>query len=99
MNTLRIEHPVTDYGVWKQAFDRFADLRASAGVRGHLVRRPVDDPAYVVIDLDFDTAEEATSFLGVLRSRVWSTPANSPALAGDPVTRILVTEESSPARA
>lgn len=94
MNTLRIEHPVTDYAVWKQAFDRFAGLREGAGVRGHRVRRPVDDPRYVVVDLDFDTAEQASSFLGILRTRVWSTPANSPALAGDPVTQILVTEEA-----
>lgn len=93
MNTLRIEHPITDYTVWKQSFDRFADLRAASGVRSHVIRRPVDDPRYIIADLDFDSAEEAQAFLDTLRSRVWSTPANSPALAGDPLTRILVTEE------
>jgi len=93
MNTLRIEHPITDYTVWKQAFDRFADMRNAAGVRSHVVKRPVDDPHYVIADLDFDTAEEATAFLAILRTRVWSALANSPALAGDPVTRILVTDE------
>lgn len=99
MNTLRIEHPITDYAVWKQAFDRFAGLRQEAGVRGHHVRRPVDDPHHVVIDLDFDTADQASRFLAILQTRVWSTPANSPALAGDPVTQILVTEESVSAMA
>lgn len=93
MNTLRIEHPITDYTVWKKAFDRFSDLRQANGVRSHVIRRPVDDPNYVVAELDFDTAEAAQAFLGVLRSRVWSTPANSPALAGDPITCILATEE------
>ncbi|MEO7235976.1 MAG: hypothetical protein ABIW80_11465 [Lapillicoccus sp.] len=93
MNTLRIEHPVTDYSVWKGAFDRFADMRSSAGVRSHVIRRPIDDPHYVIADLDFDSAQEAEAFLETLRTRVWSTPANSPALAGDPVTRILATEE------
>lgn len=93
MNTLRIEHPVTDYTTWKQAFDRFADMRQAAGVRSHLIRRPVDDPHYVIADLDFDSASEASAFLDTLRTRVWSTPANSPALAGAPVTRILTTEE------
>ena len=93
MNTLRIEHPVTDYTVWKQAFDRFAELRRSAGVLSHVIRRPVDDPRYVIADLDFDSAQEAQAFLETLRTRVWSIPANSPALAGDPVTRILTTEE------
>ena len=93
MNTLRIEHPITDYTVWKEAFDRFSDMRRDSGVRSHVIRRPVDDPHYVIAELDFDTAEAAQAFLGMLRSRVWSSPANSPALAGDPLTRILATEE------
>ncbi len=93
MNTLRIEHPITDYTVWKHAFDRGSDMRKAGGVRSHVIRRPVDDPRYVIADLDFDSAQEANAFLDTLRTRVWSTPANSPALAGDPLTRILVTEE------
>lgn len=96
MSTLRIEHPVTDFAVWRQAFDRFAEMRATGGVRGHVVRRPVDDPRYVVVDLEFDSTPEAEAFLELLRTRVWSTPANSPALAGDPVTRVLVTEDAHP---
>ena len=94
MKTLRIEHKITDYTVWKGAFDRFADMRAAAGARGYLIRRPVDDAQYVIVDLDFDSSEEARAFVEMLRTRVWSTPANSPALAGDPITRILVTEEA-----
>ncbi len=97
MYTLHIEHPITDFDVWSAAFARFAPLRESAGVRSHAVRRPVDDPHYVSVDLDFDTAEDAESFLQTLRSRVWANPSASPALAGDPITRILVTEESGTA--
>ena len=93
MYTLQIEHPISDYSVWKGAFDRFADVRKGAGVRGHAVRRPVDDERYVVVDLMFDTAEGAADFREVLRTRIWAIPANSPALAGEPVTRILVREE------
>jgi hypothetical protein len=89
MNTLRIEHPVTDYATWKGAFDRFAGLRAEAGVQSHRISQPVDDNSYVTIDLDFGAPEQAQRFLVVLRERVWSNPENSPALAGDPVTRIL----------
>lgn len=96
MNTLRIEHPITDYTTWKQAFDRFAEMRQAAGVRSHIIRRPVDDPHYVIADLDFDSTTEANAYLETLRTRVWSTPANSPALAGDPVTRVLATEEDHP---
>ena len=95
MNTLRIEHPITDYSTWKQAFDRFADMREASGVRSHTIRRPVDDPQYVIADLDFDSIGEASAFLEKLRTRVWANPENSPALAGDPTTRILATEEGS----
>jgi hypothetical protein len=54
------------------------------------VRRPVDDPRFVVIDLDFATTTEAEKFLRFLRERVWSSGENAPALAGAPQTRILV---------
>ncbi|WP_208607414.1 hypothetical protein [Streptomyces curacoi] len=93
ISTLHIEHAITDFTVWKTAFDRFAPMRKEAGVRRHRVQRPVDDPAYVIVDLDFDTADQAEKFLGFLRTRVWSTPDNAPALAGAPQTRILQTGE------
>ncbi|MDJ0345359.1 hypothetical protein QMK19_21170 [Streptomyces sp. H10-C2] len=70
MCTLHIEHAITDFAVWKGAFDRFAPVRKEAGVRRYRVQRPVDDPAYVVVGLDFDTAEQAEEFLGFLRTRV-----------------------------
>lgn len=94
MYTLHIEHHISDFGIWLAAFDRFAGMRSAAGVRTHTIKRPVDDRNYVSIDLDFDTPDSAEAFLKVLRSRVWSTPDNSPALVGDPTTRILVTEQS-----
>lgn len=93
MPTLHIEHPITDFATWKTAFDRFAGARADAGVRRHRVQRPVDDPAYVVVDLDFDDVAGAERFLGFLRSTVWGSPGNAPALAGTPRTRILETAE------
>ena len=89
MATLRIEHPITDFGTWKAAFDRFAEAREKSGVRGHRILRPVDDARYVVVDLDFQTAGEAARFLDFLQTRVWSSSQNAPALAGTPQTRIL----------
>jgi hypothetical protein len=89
MTTLHIEHAITDYGVWKFAFDRFEELRRQSGVKHHRVLRPTDDPAYIVVNLDFATAEEAGAFLEFLRTKVWSTPQSAPALAGTPQTRIL----------
>ncbi|TDP96716.1 hypothetical protein [Labedaea rhizosphaerae] len=90
MATLHIEHPITDYPTWRAAFDGFAEARRGAGVRADRVQHPVEDPNYIVVDLDFDTAEQATAFLRFLTAKVWSTPGNSPALAGAPQTRILI---------
>ena len=95
MSTLHIEHAISDYGTWKTAFDLFEVARAEAGVRRHTIRQPVDDPTYVLIDLEFDLTEEAARFLGFLRARVWSTPDNSPALVGSPLARVLETVEST----
>ena len=89
MATLHIEHPIADFAVWTAAFARFATARAEAGVLRHRVSRPVDDPRYVVVDLDFATADQASRFLAFLRDTVWSSPVNSPALAGAPRTLIL----------
>jgi hypothetical protein len=89
MPTLHIEHPITDLETWHAAFDRFADARAAAGVTHQRIWQPADDQQYIVLDLDFDTSEHAASFLHFLRSRVWATPGNAPALAGAPRTSIL----------
>jgi hypothetical protein len=89
MATLHIEHPITDFETWRQAFEGFAEGRRQAGVRAHRVQRPVDDDRYVVIDLDFDDVASAESFLRFLQTNVWSNRGSSPALAGDPQTRVL----------
>jgi hypothetical protein len=89
MTTLHIEHAITDFGTWSAAFERFADIREKSGVRAQRVQQPVDDPLYVVIDLDFDGVEDASRFLGFLQANVWSSAANSPALAGKAQTMIL----------
>jgi len=87
--TLHIEHAITDYGTWKQAFDRFEEMRRDSGVTRHRIQRPADDERYVLIDLDFDDAPSASKFLDFLTNSVWSTPTNAPALVGVPQTRIL----------
>ena len=89
MTTLHIEHAISDFGTWNAAFERFAEARATFGVRAQRVQRPIDDPHYVVIDLDFDTPDEASRFLGFLRAKVWSDASNAPALVGAPLTKIL----------
>jgi hypothetical protein len=89
MVTLHIEHRITDYDVWRAAFDRFAGVRRDAGVRAERVARPVADPRYIVVGLDFDTEEQAFAFLAFLESQVWTSTANAPALDGRPRTAVL----------
>jgi hypothetical protein len=89
MPTLHIEHAISDFATWKAAFDRFADVRARSGVLRHHLQRPVDDSHYIVIDLDFETTASAEAFLGFLEANVWSSAEKSPALIGQPETRIL----------
>jgi hypothetical protein len=95
MTTLRIEHPITDFGTWRAAFSRFDGARADGGVLAARIYRPVDDQKYVLIDLDFATADQAHQFEQFLRTRVWPTSDNAPALAGTPITRILRSEPLS----
>ena len=61
MTTLRIEHAIHDFGTWQKAFDSFAEARTKAGVRSFAIRRPVDDPKYLMLDLEFDTASTSRS--------------------------------------
>jgi hypothetical protein len=89
VTTLRIEHAISDFQLWKTAFDNFAEARANAGVRSFAIRQPVDDPRYLMLDLEFDSADRAEAFAGFLNQHVWSSPTASPGLAGTPQTRIL----------
>ena len=89
MATLRIEHAITDYQTWRAAFDGFAEVRAKAGVRSFVIRQPADDPNFLMLDLEFDTAAQAEDFARFLHQHVWTSSAASPALSGAPTTRIL----------
>lgn len=70
MPTLHIEHPTPSFDTWKRAFDSDPAGRRQSGVRRYRVSRAVDDPNYVMIDLEFDTREEAEALLRVMRA-VW----------------------------
>jgi hypothetical protein len=67
MTILRIEHPVPDFDAWKRAFDSDPIGRQRGGVRRYRIMRATDDANYVLIDLEFDRASEAGSFLTALR--------------------------------
>lgn len=67
MFILRIEHPVPNFEGWKKAFESDPVGREKSGVRRYRILRPIDDPKYVMIDLEFDTVMQAEALLGAMR--------------------------------
>jgi len=94
MITVRIEHPIKSFEAWKGAFDRDPVDRKGSGVRRYQVLRPIDDPAFVMVDLDFETSEQATAFVHAMR-RVWASPQAAPALGGAPRATIVQAVETA----
>jgi hypothetical protein len=90
MAILRIEHPVLDYEAWKRAFDGDPAGRVASGVRRFQVMRAVDDPNYVLIDLEFDSPERADALLATMRS-IWGRVTGT--LIADPKARIVESVE------
>ncbi len=88
MTILHIEHPIRDFGTWKKAFESDPVGRERSGVRRYQILRPIDDPNYVMIDLEFDNPRAAEALLAALRE-LWQSPAAMSALAGSPQTRIV----------
>lgn len=92
MPTLRIEHSVPDYDGWKRAFDGDPADRKGRGVRRYQISRSVEDPNYVMIDLEFDSTEEADGLLAKMR-RVWSSGEGQKVMR-NPQARIVETVEA-----
>ena len=63
-------------------------------MRRYRVLRPTDDPNYVLIDLEFDEAEQAEAYLAALRRQFYSSREASPASGGGPKTRIVEVAEA-----
>jgi hypothetical protein len=89
MFTLQIEHAIKDFDMWKAGFDRDPVDRAGSGVVAHRIGRPVDDTQYIVVELDFESREQAEGLLAQLQEKVWNSPDVAPALSGSPKTRIV----------
>jgi hypothetical protein len=86
---LHIEHPISDFATWTAAFAGFAENRIRAGCLRERIWRPADDARYIVVQLDFEAVAQAEAFLGFLRTQVWSSETRAPALAGEPLVRVL----------
>ena len=88
---LRIQHPVIDYAAWKAAFDSDPIGRERSGVRRYQIKRAVDDPADVTIDLEFERPDQAEAMLAALRM-MWERVTGT--LVTDPRARIVEPVES-----
>lgn len=70
MVTVRIEHAVPNFDVWKQVFDSDPVGRETIGVRRYEVLRATDDSNVVMVDLDFDSQGAADTFLAAMQG-IW----------------------------
>lgn len=91
MIILRIEHKVPNFDGWKKTFDGDPINRRQLGVRRYSIFRPMDNPNYVLIDLEFDNLANAESTLTALH-KLWSNVEGK--VMEDPQTRILNMIES-----
>lgn len=76
MPIVRIEHSVPSFDKWKQTFDKDPADRRGSGVRRYEILRSHDDPNFVMVDLEFDSAEEAGAFLQKMQ-RIWEGPGKA----------------------
>jgi hypothetical protein len=88
MTSLHIQHRVNDLEPWLETFRSFDDFRAEGGVTAVQVRHGVDNPNYVAVDLDFDSVEQARTFLSQLQTKIWP---NSTHFDGTPTSHLLET--------
>jgi heme-degrading monooxygenase HmoA len=58
-----VRHKVSDYTRWKEAFDSHLNTRKRAGETGFHLFHNADDPAEVILLLDWASAEEARRFM------------------------------------
>jgi hypothetical protein len=85
MILLHIEHTVRDFDTWKAAFDSDPVNRQKSGVRSYRILKPVDNPAYAIIDLEFETLIQAEALLTAMQG-IWLRGGG--VLVRDPVWRI-----------
>ena len=86
MTILHIEHKVPNFDGWKKAFESDPINRKELGVRRYNILRPIDDPNYVIIDLEFESLKGAEDTLEALRN-LWSKVEGQVMM--NPQTRIL----------
>jgi len=90
---LQIQHAVRDFDRWKQAFDSDPVGREQGGVRRYRILQAADDPNLVVIELEFNSKEEAEAF-GKRLEELWSRAGDELGLRG-PQARVFASIETT----
>ena len=67
MIILHIEHTVAHFDNWKASFDSYAELRQKTGVRRYQISRTVDNPNFVMIDLEFEQLAGGETLLSTVQ--------------------------------
>jgi len=88
---VQIEHPVANFTRWKASFDSDPIDRKASGVRRYRILRPIDDPNYVAVDLEFDDGPRAEAFRVALEN-LWRTPQAIAAMGDGATPRARVVE-------
>jgi uncharacterized protein (DUF1330 family) len=57
-----VDHKVKEYAKWKPAFDDHSSARRKLGSKGGLLFRVSGEPNHLVVLLEFDKKENATTF-------------------------------------
>ena len=94
MPTLRIQHSVPDFERWKRVFDSDPADRKGSGVREYSVSRSVDDPNLVMIDLVFDSIDDARGLLAKME-RIWLGPGKGSCRTPSPGSSTVSSGSSS----
>jgi hypothetical protein len=90
MPIVRVEHGVPNFDGWKHAFDSDPVDRKASGVLRYQVFRSVQEPDYVMVDLELRTLAEAENLLERLR-QLWAGPGK--AVTHNPQARIVESVE------
>lgn len=91
MVILRIEHKISNFEGWKNAFDSDPINRKKSGVKRYHIYRPNDDDNFVIIDLEFENLDDALKTRRALQD-LWTNVEGT--LIVSPQMKILTTVES-----
>jgi quinol monooxygenase YgiN len=63
MTTMFVRHTVSNYDVWRKAYDDFASVQKAKGVLAQAVYQATDNPNDITVTHEFASVAAAQSFL------------------------------------